>query len=84
MFAPQLVPPVTGVVVGVQTGAPEPHSICDWTQAPAGVQSWPWVQEMHVPVPLHTRFVPQEVPAEIGVVVSVQTGEPVSHEITAA
>ncbi len=38
-FEPQLVPAATGFAVAVHTGAPDPHWICDWVHAPAGVQS---------------------------------------------
>lgn len=44
---PHGVPAVTGLVVAVHTGPPVLQAICDWTQAPNGVQSAPWLQVTH-------------------------------------
>jgi hypothetical protein len=60
LLVPQEVPFAT-VPVSAQTGVPVTHEIAPVRQAFAGVQAAPAVQAVHVP-PLHTMFVPQEVP----------------------
>jgi hypothetical protein len=47
-------------------------------------QARPAVHAVHVPVPLHTRFVPQAVPAAIAVAVSTHVWVPVAHDVVPA
>lgn len=78
---PQVVPPATGSVDGVHTGAPELQAIRDCVHAPASVQSWPSTHEMQPPAPLHTRPEPQLEPGAVGVAVGLHTGAPVEQSI---
>jgi hypothetical protein len=78
LFVPQEVPDAT-FPVSAQTEVPVAHEIAPVRQRFAGVQLTPAVQDPQLP-PLHTLFVPQEVPFAT-FPVSVQTDAPVTHEV---
>ncbi len=61
-FIPQLVP-AWSVPVSLQTGAPVEQSIVAVLHAALGGQVAPWLHATHVPIPSHTWFMPQDVPA---------------------
>jgi hypothetical protein len=63
-FIPQLVPGWS-VPVSLQTGAPVEQSIFAVLQAALGGQVASWLQATHVPMPSHTWFMPQDVPAAL-------------------
>jgi len=82
---PQVVPFAMGVAVSMQVCAPVAHEVVPATHLFGLVeQATPAVQEMQVPLPLHTWFVPQDVPGAIAVVVSTQVWAPVAHEVVPA
>ena len=72
----------TFVAVSTQAWAPVAQEVTPWTHWLGFVeQARPAVQAAHVPDPLQTRFVPQLVPAAMGVVESAQVCAPVAHEV---
>ena len=78
MFVPQTVPSTSLLPVSEQPMFGE-QTVCPAWQGFAGVQACPTVQAVQAP-PLHTMFVPQEVPLA-AFPDSVQTGAPVSQEV---
>jgi hypothetical protein len=82
-FVPQLVPAGRGPV-STQTGAPVEQEIVPLSHVFVGGQAAPAVQELQLPVPLQTRFVPQLVPAASGVPVSVHVCVPVEQSVKPA
>jgi hypothetical protein len=80
MLLPQLVPAAL-LVPSTQVIAPVEHDVVPFLHAAFGlfVHVLPEVQETHAPLPLHTRFVPQPVPAGL-LVPSMQVMTPVAHE----
>jgi hypothetical protein len=80
-LVPQLVPADLSVP-SVQTCAPEAHEVTPFAQTLFGlvVHDSPAVHATHWPLPLHTWFVPHEVPACF-FVPSVQTCAPEAQEV---
>jgi hypothetical protein len=72
MPVPQPKPALSGGP-SLQSTAPVEHFVTPCVQVPPGfvVQVMPAVQAMHVPVGVHTRFVPHEAPASRSPVVSL-------------
>ena len=62
-------------IVGEQDVVPFRHAAFGFV-----VHEFPAVQATHAPVPLHTRFVPQPVPAAL-LVPSLQVIKPVAHDV---
>jgi hypothetical protein len=79
-LVPQEVPLATFVPVSVQTDMPVEHDVTPVSHLLGGVHDTPAVQALHTP-PLHTSFVPQLVPSERSLPVSLQTGAPVVHVV---
>jgi hypothetical protein len=76
-FVPHDEPFVT-LPLSVQTGAPLVHTIAPVRQGlPLTVHDAPAWQVMQLPLPLQTLPVPQLVPAETAVPLSLHTGAPV-------
>lgn len=79
MLVPHDVPFVT-LPVSVHTGAPLVHTVAAVRQGfPLTVQEAPAWQAMQLPALLQTLPVPQAVPADSAVPVSLHTGAPVEH-----
>jgi hypothetical protein len=79
---PQLVPLPSGTAVSTQVWTPVEQEVSYAVHAPAGVQSAPATHAPHAPEPLHTRSVPQLVPAALGVAESTHIWLPVAQEVT--
>jgi hypothetical protein len=66
--------------VSVQTDVPVLQLVAPTWHALVGVHASPVVHEMHAP-PLHTRFVPHDVPLDAFAPVSLHTAAPVAQLI---
>jgi hypothetical protein len=81
MFVPHDVPGAR-FPLSVHTGAPLEHTMAAVWHAFVDVQLMPDVHAAHEPALVQTMFVPHELPAG-RLPVSVHTGAPLEHEITA-
>jgi hypothetical protein len=79
-LVPQAVPLVAAVPVSVQVAVPDAHDVSPTSHGFAGVHAVPAVHAPHAPSS-HTSFVPHDVPFATVVPVSLQTGEPVVHDV---
>ena len=81
MLVPQLVPAAL-LVPSTHVIAPVVHDVVPFLHAAFGLllHVLPAVQATHAPVPLHTRFVPQPVPAAL-LVESLHVMMPVAHAV---
>lgn len=80
-FVPHAVPGESDVPVSTHVSAPVAQEVVPVWHGLAGVQERPAVHATHDPEPLQTWFVPQLVPAAIGVAVSTQVSAPVAHDV---
>ena len=80
---PHIVPFVTFAVPSTQRTAPLLQSVTPCLQTLGlPLHAAPCVHAMHMPLELHTWFVPQLVPAVRFTIVSTQTCAPVAHDVT--
>jgi hypothetical protein len=79
-LVPQLAPLLRLLPVSLHTGAPVVHDVDPLWHGLVGVHDAPVVHALHVPL-LHTSLVPQLVPFDTLVPVSVHTGAPVEHAV---
>jgi len=80
MFKPLLLAAL--LVASTQVDPPVEHDVVPFLHAAFGlfVHELPAMQGVHTPLPLHTRFVPQPVPAAL-FVLSTQVVAPVVHDV---
>jgi hypothetical protein len=80
---PHVVPSVRFVAVSAQMGVPVVQVIAPALHALGFVlHACPCVHEMHVPVPLHTMFVPHTTPPPSFPGPSTQVWPPLAHDVT--
>ncbi len=81
IVAPQFLPSTTNVPMSVQTGDPLPHVTVPVWHLLTGMQDIPIVHATQALAPLHTKFVPHELPGALLMMLSTQTDDPVEQDV---